>query len=176
MICVFEGPNGAGKSTLIAELVVRRSTPSVVIHNGPSTTPLDDYTGQLRQALADSREGISTFIDRFNFGEQVYPVLYGREGLIDEVQDELIVQIGASLGVHWFVLCPPVKRLAEGLSAKAETYDFLILAKERDRFIEVAEHHQKRWPSNVHIYYVDHPVEHLVKSVENVMKYARPAR
>lgn len=175
MICVFEGPNGAGKTTLIVEFVVRRSTPCVVVHNGPSKTPLDDYTGQLRQALADDREGISTFIDRFNFGEQVYPDLYGREGLIDEVQDELIVQIGASLGVHWFVLCPPVSRLAAGLDAKAESYDFLVLAKERDAFIEVAQHHAKRWPANVHLYTQDRPIDFLVKSVENVMKYSRSA-
>lgn len=173
MICVFEGPNGAGKTTLIAELVARRSTPSVVIHNGPSKTPLEDYALQLRQALADDREGISTFIDRFNFGEQIYPDLYGREGLIDEVQDDLIVQIGASLGVHWFVYCPTVKQLAVGLSEKAESYDFLILAKERQAFIDLAVRHKVRWPANIHLYTDNETVAKRVENFERTMRYAR---
>ena len=167
MISVFDGPNGAGKTTLIAELVARSPKTSVIIHNGPSEDPLKDYTSQLRQALSDDCEGIDTYLDRFNMGEQIYPYIHERMKKIDAVTDELLMQIGVSLGVHWFVLCPPVPRLIANHVARLEEFDPTTLTHERDWFFQIARKHAYAWPKNVHIAAADESIESLIDWVES---------
>lgn len=168
MIYAFEGPNGAGKTTTIKEMIVRSEKPTMYIPNGPSETPLQDYMSQLLSALEASKNGLDVFIDRFNMGEQVYPQIVGREGLISDIEDELIVQIGASLGVHWIVLCPPVGDLAAGLESKGEVADKIVLTKERAGFMQQVVHHKKRWKNNVHMLNARQTVDTVIGFVQAV--------
>lgn len=133
MILIIEGPNGAGKSTLAMALV--EDGPTQYIHNSASRTPLTDYTNQGQWALQYQAKGVSTIIDRFNVGEQVYPAIYGRERLIEPLEDHILVQALGTLGARWLLLCPPVHRLVLSHRTRGEDYDEAILAAERDGFI-----------------------------------------
>lgn len=154
MIYVFEGPNGAGKTTLIDSLC-QITDRHYYVHNGPSEVPWQDYTKQLIASVERRARGTTTFIDRWNMGEQVYPAITGRQPLINETDDDILVQMAAMLGVHWFVLLPPEYRIAANLEKKCEVADRDEISAEHEEFHWVANHHRRRWPNNVHVLTLD---------------------
>lgn len=136
MILVIEGPNGAGKTTIVDELISQQEGVAFrYIHNQISTTPLKDYIGQACEALAEDRRGVNVVIDRYNVGEQVYPAVYGRERLIEPLEDHMLVQAFGTLGGRWLILCPPVHRLVLAHRSRDEEFDIEILEAERAGFI-----------------------------------------
>ena len=87
MLIVLEGPDGVGKSTLarqlhdVIQLVDPRST-VVSMHKGPPTShPLDEYL----LPLLNYRPGTNVHyvLDRWHWGEFVYPQLLGRKTQLD---------------------------------------------------------------------------------------------
>ena len=139
MIRVVEGPNGAGKTTLIY-CAMKEGEPVRVIHNSMSLLPMTDYVNQAFDAMKRDAIGVSTFIDRYNIGEQVYPVIYGRRRKITPDRDRTLVEIlGRSFGVRWTILCPPIERLILAHYVRDEDFDVQTLLDERNRFIAYYE-------------------------------------
>lgn len=82
MLIILEGPDGSGKSTLaqkIAETLGRSTSDKVEVwHRGrPSSHPLDEYL----RPLYDYRPGTGyhLILDRWHWGEVVYPKVLNRE-------------------------------------------------------------------------------------------------
>lgn len=86
MLIILEGPDGSGKTTLANEFAdeLGRSSSDVVkiLHSGPPTRhPIDEYLRPLR----DYRPGTGThlILDRWHWGERVYPEVLGRKTELD---------------------------------------------------------------------------------------------
>lgn len=83
MLIILEGPDGAGKSTLAQQLLTYLSVKYPrdhveLIHRGPPQEhPLDEYA----VPLLGYRPGAGThlIIDRWHWGEMIYPAILGRK-------------------------------------------------------------------------------------------------
>lgn len=88
MLIILEGPDGVGKTTLAKQLhdairTEHESDPIVMMHKGPPTQhPLDEYL----TPLLNYRPGSSKhfILDRWHWGEYVYPRLTGRPTDLDD--------------------------------------------------------------------------------------------
>lgn len=89
MLVILEGPDGSGKSTLARDLeeLILTALPNDridIIHSGPPKMhPLDEY----ERSLTDYRPGTGRhlILDRWHWGEYVYPELFERGPAIDAV-------------------------------------------------------------------------------------------
>ena len=89
MLIILEGPDGAGKSRLardLEELIYRRHPNDAVEvrHSGPPKLhPLDEYERSINWYRPG--EGTHLILDRWHWGEYVYPALFERPTVYDAV-------------------------------------------------------------------------------------------
>ena len=87
MLIILEGPDGSGKSTLARDLeeLIIAALPNdtvEVIHSGPPTQHvLDEY--ERRIMFYRPGEGHHLILDRWHWGEYVYPEIFSRGPVID---------------------------------------------------------------------------------------------
>lgn len=127
MLIILEGPDGAGKSTIAEALFNTIRRDRTLLHFGPPDRPsiLEEYVIKTAGIL---RTTPNVIIDRFCYGELVYPQLTGRPSLLDASHgraqlawtDNWLRAKGALL-VH--VTTPPTI-LANRLRIRAETLDY----------------------------------------------------
>lgn len=85
MLIILEGPDGSGKSTLAGKLAAHLTTrdgSTLILHKGPPEAhPIDEYLRPLTDYLPGTGEHI--ILDRWHWGERVYPRVRGRESQLD---------------------------------------------------------------------------------------------
>jgi hypothetical protein len=87
MLIILEGPDGAGKTSLadgLAELLVRNDSTCRVRRikaNVPTRHPLDEYLRPIGNYRAGTGE--HWILDRWHWGEYVYPIVRGRASQLD---------------------------------------------------------------------------------------------
>lgn len=87
MLIILEGPDGAGKTTLARNLIDLIKSQRILdtvqyIHAGPPNRhPIDEYLHSLTHYRPSNHEHI--IIDRWHWGESVYPELLQRETKLD---------------------------------------------------------------------------------------------
>lgn len=87
MLIILEGPDGSGKSHLARDLeeLIRRALPSDTVEvrhaKVPTQHPLDEYERSL--SWYRPGEGNHLILDRWHWGEYVYPSVLNRESKLD---------------------------------------------------------------------------------------------
>lgn len=125
MLIICEGPDLAGKTTFLNRLheELQRFRPGddvLRLHAGPpmSRTALDEYEVPLLPYRPG--EGRHVLIDRWHWGEQVYPKLLGRKSITDHAQHlhiELFLRSRGALVIH---VTAPAEILAERFRARGD--------------------------------------------------------
>lgn len=123
MLIILEGPDGAGKSTLAQEIAShlgRTTSDKIEVWHAkrPERHPLNEYLRPLRSYRPGT--GHHLILDRWHWGERVYPQVLGRE----TEQDEPV----------WWAIEAYLRRLG-ALVVKCERtlrQDYVDLYRERD--------------------------------------------
>jgi hypothetical protein len=103
LLIILEGPDGSGKSQLAADLEdflhrTRKKDMTEIQHSGPPTRhPLDEYQRSINWYRPS--EGNHMILDRWHWGEHVYPDLFERSSKLDVVNlwhiEHFLLRLGA---------------------------------------------------------------------------------
>lgn len=143
MLIIIEGPDGAGKTTLANRLVtyIAAKFPThrvKLLHKGPPTRhPLTEYAVPLLDYIPG--EGTHYILDRWHWGEMVYPAVTGRKTEMTDamfVYTEMLVRQRGGLVVN---LTAPDGVLLERCAGRPEMFGEDVILKASTLFTELSD-------------------------------------
>lgn len=160
-ICV-EGPNGIGKSTLIKHLQNKYAL--TYYHSNNKT----ENTLEYHQKLV---EDDNVICDRYNLGEIIYPIIYGRQTKMKYQEHEtLFKQLNEMNAMFIIFVDSNGQTLNERLTSRGDEEQVLQNSViENELFIAVKDYLEKKYKDMVIVVDVD-KVKDQIKFIEDIIE------
>lgn len=160
-VCI-EGPNGSGKSTLIDHL--KNKYALTYYHSNNKT----ENTLEYHQKLI---ENDNVICDRFNLGEIIYPVIYGRQTKMKYQEHEtLFKQLNEMKAMFIIFVDSNGKTLHDRLFSRGDEPEVLQNSEiENDLFIAVKDYLEKKYKDMIIVVDID-KVKDQIKYIEDIIE------
>lgn len=162
MRVIVEGPNGIGKSTLIKHLQDKYAL--TYYHSNNKTENTLEYHQNL---IKDN----NVICDRFNLGEIVYPVIYGRQTKMKYQEHETLFKQLNEMGAMFILFIDSNgKTLNQRLTSRGDTEEVLLNSSiENDLFIAIKDYLEKKYKDMLIVVDVD-KVPDQIKFIEDIIE------
>jgi hypothetical protein len=134
-IHIFEGTDGTGKTTIATMDAAARAATYVHAEKPKTNSWFDEYV----QPLA--RPDKSFTCDRWHIGEIVWPKLFGRKPLFNNVDEYIECCVAlATLGAHVHLMIRPLNQIEKELKRRRESRrEIRYSLQAQEMFLQIAE-------------------------------------